>query len=658
MINYDVMRKLIQDLNYYTKLYDEGHPQISDQQWDEMYFQLQSLEKESGVVLADSPTAKINYQIVNSLKKVRHNHPMLSLDKTKNENDVINFLAGHDAIAMAKMDGLTCSIKYQNGILVSAETRGNGEIGEDITHNIVFCKGVPLNIPIQDEVIVDGEVICTYTDFQEFEDDYANPRNFAAGSIRLLDSKECQKRKLTFIAWDCIKGIDRSTLSEKLLLLDQFGFIFVPYVIISESIHVHHAIVLLQKWAKDEGLPIDGIVFKYNDCAYYQSLGYTGHHFRGGLAFKFYDEEYETNLQDIEWSIGRTGQLTPVAIFDPIDDGESIVTRASLHNLNILEQLFHHQHPFIGQKIWICKQNQIIPQVVKTEKFSDKYSTFDERFEHKEESLLYPKICPICGGDTYIKDDFLYCSNPNCEGKFINRLDHFCSKKGLDIKGLSKATLEKLINWEWVNCFSDIFNLHQHRNEWYKKDGFGVKSVNNILQAIENSKNSELWRLIAAAGIQEIGTSASRVLANYYKTWDAFRAAVNNNEDFSHLPDFGFIMNKNIHNYSQENWEDMDKIASYMTISAAAAPDTKKILEGKVFCITGKVNQWKNRDSLKEYIESLGGKVTGSVTSKTDYLINNDNTSTTQKNITAQKLNKPILTEENFVALIDDLLAN
>lgn len=280
----------------------------------------------------------------------------------------------------------------------------------------------------------------------------------------------------------------------------------------------------------------------------------------------------------------------------------------------------------------------------------------------QKEYLEIPTVCPVCGAPTEIRQDgiaeVLYCSNPKCEGKFINKLNHFCGKKGLDIKGLSKATLEKLINWEWVNCFSDIFNLYQHRNEWYKKDGFGVKSVDNILQAIENSKNSELWRLIAAAGIQEIGTSASRVLADYYKTWDAFRAAVNNNEDFSHLPDFGFIMNKNIHSYSQENWEDMDKIASYMVFSAAAAPNTKKILEGKVFCITGKVNQWKNRDSLKEYIESLGGKVTGSVTSKTDYLINNDNTSTTQKNITAQKLNKPILTEENFVALIDDLLAN
>jgi len=517
--NFDTMRELINKLNYYTKYYDEGKSLISDKEWDDMYFQLQELEKEFGVVLSNSPTAKVDYQVVNALQKVEHNHPMLSLDKTKSEEEVIKFLEDRPAIAMAKMDGLTCSIKYINGKLVSAETRGNGLIGEDITHNIVFCKGVPLEIPMKDEVIIDGEVICTYADFKDFSDEYANPRNFASGSIRLLDARACEKRKLTFIAWDCIKGIDKSTLSEKLLLLDQFGFIFVPYVIISESIHVHHAIELLQKWAKDEEYPIDGIVFKYDNCEYYQSLGYTGHHFRGGLAFKFYDEEYETNLRDIEWSMGKTGQLTPVAIFDPVDDGESIVTRASLHNLNILEQLFHHQHPFIGQKIWICKQNQIIPQVIKTEKFSDKYSTFDERFEHKEESLLYPKICPICGKDTYIKDDFLYCTNPDCEGKFINRLDHFVGKKGLDIKGLSKATLSKLIEWGWVNKLHDLFTLENYAMEWKEKSGFGIKSVDNILSAIQNARDCELWQFISGLSIPLIGSTYAKEMCKHEESW-------------------------------------------------------------------------------------------------------------------------------------------
>lgn len=641
--NFDTMRDLIEKLNYYTKLYDEGNPAISDKEWDDMYFQLQELEKESGVILSNSPTAKINYAVKNSLEKVEHNHLMLSLDKTKNEDDVVNFLNGHDAIAMAKMDGLTCSIKYQNGMLISAETRGNGEIGEDITHNIIFCKGVPLSIPIQDEVIVDGEIICTYTDFQEFEDNYANPRNFAAGSIRLLDSKECKKRKLTFIAWDCIKGIDKTTLSEKLLLLDQFGFIFVPYVIMSESIHVHHAIELLQKWAKDEGLPIDGIVFKYNDCEYYQSLGYTEHHFRGGLAFKFYDETYPTALRGIEWSMGRTGQLTPVAKFDDIDFGDSIVNKASLHNLNIMKQTLG-SFPYKGEKIWVAKMNMIIPQIMQAEQ---RNSSEDIHFE-------LPKVCPICGEPTVVKDDFLYCSNPECDGKLINKLDHFCGKKGMDIKGLSKATLEKLVDWDWVQNFNSIYDLYLHREEWIKKPGFGTASVDKILAAIEKSRHTELWRVIAAAGIPEIGVTASKTIANHYKTWKAFRSAIFEGKDFSHLPDFGYIMNNNIHNY---DFEIMDDVAAKMIFQKDPNENKTQLLTGKQFCITGKVYKWNNRDSLKQWIENHGGKVTSSVTSKTDYLINNDTESTTAKNLTAKKLNIPIISETDFLALIDDLLA-
>ena len=292
MNSVDKMNELISQLNYYTKLYDEGNPAISDKEWDDLYFQLQEIEHDTGIVLANSPTSHIDYQVINSLKKVQHNHLMLSLDKTKSEEAVVLFLNDKDSIAMAKMDGLTCSIKYLNGKLVSAETRGNGIIGEDITHNIIFVKNVPIEIPIQDELIVDGEIICTYDDFKEFSDEYKNPRNFASGSIRLLDSRVCAQRKLSFIAWDCVKGLDNwTTLSEKLIILNTYGFTFVPYLPLSKDMintdKIHHSIILIQNWAKDEGYPIDGIVFKYDDCAYYQSLGATEHHFRGGLAFKF-----------------------------------------------------------------------------------------------------------------------------------------------------------------------------------------------------------------------------------------------------------------------------------------------------------------------------------------------------------------------------------
>lgn len=363
----DEMNELIEKLNYYTKLYDEGYPAISDKEWDDMYFKLEQLEKETGIVLANSPTAKIDYQVVNKLNKVTHNHPMLSLDKTKSIDDVLVFLNKKDGIAMAKMDGLTCSIRYLDGKLVSAETRGNGIIGEDITHNIKFVKDVPLEIPVKKEIIVDGEVICNYEDFENFSTDYKNPRNFASGSIRLLDSRTSAQRKLSFVAWDCIKGLDEcKTLSLKIVKLDDLGFNTVPYFVLpNDNLNtIEYSINSLKEMVKEFNYPIDGIVFKYDDCAYYQSLGATEHHFRGGLAYKFYDEEYETTLRDIEYTMGKTGVLTPVAVFDSVDDGESIIERASLHNLNIMRQILGEK-PYIGQKIWVAKMNMIIPQVIR-----------------------------------------------------------------------------------------------------------------------------------------------------------------------------------------------------------------------------------------------------------------------------------------------------
>lgn len=639
----DMMRNLVEKLNYYTKLYDEGNPAISDKEWDYMYFQLLELEKKSGIILSNSPTVKINYAVKNSLEKVEHNHPMLSLQKTKSEEEVVNFLQKHDAIAMTKMDGLTCSLLYKDGKLVSAETRGNGIIGENVTHNMRGVQNVPLIIPIHDEVIIDGEIICTYKDFEQLQDKFANPRNFAAGSIRLLDAAECATRKLTFVAWDCLKGINKPTLSQKLFELNNLGFTVVPYITIFDTTNIHNTIEQLQQLAQKESFPIDGIVFKFNDCEYYESLGATDHHFRGGIAFKFYDETYESTLKEIEWSMGRTGQLTPVAKFDDIDFGDSIVNRASLHNLNIMKQVLG-SFPYKGEKIWVAKMNMIIPQIMQAEQ---RNSSEDIHFE-------LPKICPICREPTIVKDDFLYCSNPDCDGKLINKLDHFCGKKGMDIKGLSKATLEKLVDWDWVQNFNSIYDLYLHRDEWIKKPGFGTASVDKILAAIEKSRHTELWRVIAAAGIPEIGITASKTIANHYKTWQAFRSAVLEGKDFSHLPDFGYIMNNNIHNY---DFEIMDDVAARMVFQEDPNENKTQIFTGKQFCITGKVYKWNNRDSLKQWIENHGGKVTGSVTSKTDYLINNDTESTTAKNLTAKKLNIPILSETDFLALVDDLLA-
>lgn len=644
----DEMRDLIEKLNYYTKLYDEGKSPISDKEWDDMYFHLEKLEEETGISLGNSPTIHIDYQVVNQLKKVKHNHPMLSLDKTKSEDEVVEFLAGHDGIAMAKMDGLTCSLCYEDGLLISAETRGNGEIGEDILQNIVRVKGVPIEIPFKDKLVVDGEVICTYEDFEDFSSTYKNPRNFASGSIRLLDSRASSQRRLTFVAWDCITGLDEyKNLSQKIIHLGSLGFIIVPFLVlpINNSDKINHAISLIKGMAKDFSYPIDGIVFKYNNCEYYQSLGATEHHFRGGLAFKFYDEEYETNLKDIEWSMGKTGILTPVAIYDDVDTDDSIINRASLHNLNIMNQLLGK--PYKGQKIWVCKQNEIIPQVVRSEK-SDAALTY----------IDIPTKCPVCGSDTYVKDDSLYCSNPNCDGKFINQLVHFCGKKGLDIKGLSEATLQKLVDWGWINNYQELFSLSNFRDEWIKKPGFGQKSVDKLLSTIEEVRYCELWQFISALSIPLIGSTYAKEIAKKCKDWFSFREYIEKNYDFTDWDRFGYEMNDSLHRFNYSQADDLAykilDIHNSLWIDPQGTTPTIKFSEvnGKTFVITGAVHQFQNRDEVKTVIETHGGKVTASVSKNTDYLINNDINSTSSKNIKAKQLGIPIITEEQLIAML------
>lgn len=644
----DEMRDLIEKLNHYTKLYDEGKSPISDKEWDDMYFHLEKLEEETGISLGNSPTIHIDYKVVNQLKKVKHNHPMLSLDKTKSEDEVVEFLAGHDGIAMAKMDGLTCSLCYEDGLLISAETRGNGEIGEDILQNIVRVKGVPIEIPFKDKLVVDGEVICTYEDFEDFSSTYKNPRNFASGSIRLLDSRASSQRRLTFVAWDCITGLDEyKNLSQKIIHLDSLGFIIVPFLVlpINNSDKINHAISLIKDMAKDFSYPIDGIVFKYNNCEYYQSLGATEHHFRGGLAFKFYDEEYETNLKDIEWSMGKTGILTPVAIYDDVDTDDSIINRASLHNLNIMNQLLGK--PYKGQKIWVCKQNEIIPQVVRSERLDAALTYID-----------IPAKCPVCGSDTYVKDDFLYCSNPNCDGKFINQLVHFCGKKGLDIKGLSEATLQKLVDWGWINNYQELFSLSNFRDEWIKKPGFGQKSVDKLLSTIEEVRYCELWQFISALSIPLIGSTYAKEIAKKCKDWFSFREYIEKNYDFTDWDRFGYEMNDSLHrfNYSQADdlaYKILDVHNSLWVDPQGTTPIIKfSEVNGKTFVITGAVRQFQNRDEVKAAIETHGGKVTASVSKNTDYLINNDINSTSSKNIKAKQLGIPIITEEQLIAML------
>lgn len=641
------IRKLIDELNYYTKLYDEGKPEISDKEWDDKYFLLQKMEQKTGIYYEDSPTQRVNYQVVNKLNKVEHSHPMLSLDKTKSIDEVKSFLGNKPHIAMAKMDGLTCSLTYENGRLIAAETRGNGIIGEDILHNALQIKSIPKRIEYTNKLVVDGEVICTYEDFENFKDEYKNPRNFSAGSIRLLNSEESANRHLTFIAWDVIEGFkDNDFLSTRLKELGELGFTYVPFFYDNsiEDNRVEHAIDEIKIFCNKIGYPIDGIVFKYDKVSEYLAAGRTDHHFKGGIAYKFYDDEYETKLIDIEWTMGRTGQLTPIAIYEDIDIDGTICNRASLHNLSIMEEQLYI--PYKGEKIWIAKMNMIIPQVVKKQWIANEYKP--------GENVFYPpEVCPICGESTSIHKDndskVLYCDNPMCEGKLLNKLDHFCSKKGLDIKGLSKATLDKLINWGWVENIKDIFTLFTHKEEWVKKQGFGVASVEKILSAIDIASETTLDKIIAAAGIPEIGSRVAKDLASHYDSWTEFRM----DTDYTHIDGIGEIMNNNLLNF---NYEDMDYIvAAYLDYQPVSHNNENvKILDGKVFCITGKVNHFKNRAELQADIESKGGKVVSSMSNKVTHLINNDNTSTSSKNLAAQKANIPIITEEEYLELCNN----
>ena len=633
--------ELVEKLNDATVFYDKGCPIMTDKEWDDMYFSLLQLELSSGYINPNSPTQKIVYKVVNQLNKVEHDHQMLSLEKTKSLDEVKNFIGNKDFLSMLKMDGLTCSLKYENGILVMAETRGDGTIGEDILHNAKVIPSIPKYISYKETLVIDGEIICSYKDFEHFKEEYKNPRNFAAGSIRLLDSQECEKRRLQFIAWDVIAGFnDKQFLSEKLLEISEIGFEIVPFITNSFEMN------FLNKQAERYGYPIDGLVYKIDDFEYGKSLGQTSHQFKNAIAYKIYDETYPSKLTDIEWTMGRTGVLTPVAVFEPIDIDGSIVERASLHNINIMNEIFgDFVDPFVGQNIFVFKANMIIPQIASASNTNESTLFYkDKRF------IEIPKFCPICGKPveevTEIDSTNLVCTNPYCEGKLINKLDHFCGKKGLDIKGMSKATIEKLIDWGWVNNIVDIMELKTHRQEWIKKQGFGIKSVDNILQGIENSKETTLEKFIASIGIPLIGNSVAKELVKNFSSYEDFRLKVDNKFDFSVLNGFADSKSNSLLNF---DYSLADKVYSYLKIENKNEKEKTQDLKDYNFVVTGKLESFKNRTELQKEIEKLGGKVVGSISKKTSYLINNDKNSTSAKNMAAMKLNIPILTEKEFI---------
>lgn len=642
------IKELVEQLNEYRDAYyNEARSDVSDAEYDRLFDELSELENETGVVYTNSPTQSVGYEVKSELEKVKHSHPMLSLDKTKSVDDLVKFTRDKDCILGLKMDGLTCLLTYENGELVQAETRGDGEIGELITHNARVFDNIPLSIDYKGHFEIEGEAIITYEDFDKINkslpDDkkYKNPRNLASGSVRQLDSKIAAQRHIKFIAWKVPTDIASSSFINRLQYASNLGFDTVPFLPIRGNCNAEFIDIVveqLRKRAKEKSFPIDGLVATYNDITYGESLGTTGHHPKHSIAFKFAEDSAETVLREIEWSMGKTGSLTPVAIFDSVDLAGTSVSRASLHNISIMKEL----NISIGSTVTVVKKNEIIPQII----YCDANAV----------DVDIPTTCPVCSGETQIvkenDSEVLMCTNPHCKGKLLGRVSHFVSKKGMDISGLSEETIKKLIELGWIAEITDIYNLDQYYDRLSTMSGFGKKSVDKLRKSIENSKTVRLDKFIASLSIPGIGTSQSKELVKAFGAWDKFRDASVGCYNFTQLDGFGDVLNNNIHSW----FEDMSNIADYlvslMTFESEDNSKTNNSLNGKSFVVTGKVYKFKNRDEVKEAIEKFGGKVTGSVTKSTFALINNDIESNSSKNKKAKELGVQIINEEQLIEML------
>ena len=654
------IKELVEQLNYHRDLYyNESRPEISDFEFDNLFDELSKLEKDTGFILATSPTQTVGYEVKSGLNKVTHNHQMLSLDKTKNVDDIIKFIDGRDIVIMAKMDGLTCSLRYLNGELVSAETRGNGEIGEDILHCAKTITNLPLKIDCLDEVIVDGEVIIAYDDFNKInetlsnEEKYKHPRNLASGSIRQLDSSIAATRNMKFIAWKLVKGwtvpndiagsMNENSFSDRIWLLYNLGFDVTPWAKIHKNTskdNINKLIDQIKIVSKNAGHPIDGCVFGYDDVVYGESLGATDHHLRSQIAFKFYDELHETILLNVEWNPTRTGLISPVAIFKEVDLDGALTTRATLHNLSIIKQL----ELGIGDTITVYRSNMVVPKI-------------DDNLT-RSNTLDIPKKCPCCGAETVIKDtdnsQVLMCPNQDCSAKKIAQFTHFVSRKAMNIDGLSEKTLEALLSHGFIRNFKDLYHLTDHENELIYLEGFGKKSVEKLLKSIEESRNVKLENFICALGIDGIGLSASKTIAEYFDhNIDMVLNAYDSGFDWTKLNDFGYVMSDNINKFFAKNIANVYNLSKEMNfIIPEKNVKTNNSFTGKTLCVTGKLNHF-TRDSINEKISSIGAKAAGSVSKKTDYLITNES-SGSSKYKKAIELGVPIITEEEFIKMIGD----
>lgn len=658
-IERNLMKGMVSILNEAAEAYyNTGSPIMSDEMYDMRLEDLRQMERETGFSFSSSPTHRVGAKVLTELNEVTHTSPMLSLDKCHNVTELLKFINNKETVASIKLDGLTCRLTYKDGTLVQAETRGTGYVGSDITEHVKQFLNVPMKIHKDKTYIIDGEAIILDEDFAEINKngEFKNSRNLASGSLAVLDTSLVAKRRLRFYGWDVIEGGNNS-LKDNLTEAKGLGFDIVPFWFVPNSSNalnpdnLQSNIDYVFEVAKDNGYPHDGVVFKFNNIEYGKSLGNTSHHFRNGIAYKAKDEVYKTKLLDIEWGLGKSGLLTPVAIFEPVDIDGSTITRSTVHNISILSKLDLH----IGDTIEIYKANAVIPAIKRNVSADERMALGKE-----PEYITFPEHCPVCGGETKLVTEnsstVCVCTNDNCKGKLLGRLTHFVSKNAMNIDGMSEATLEFLINNGWVKSFEDLYDLNYSAwiEEWKSTNGYGKKSVENILNAIEESRNTTLDRFIYSLSIPLIGRSASKTISKFfYGDFDLFYNALTNPFDWTALDDFGDAMNDSIVRYSVGNCIMVRSLARKMNFEKLADVASSNSLSGLTFVITGSLNHFTNRDEAKEKIEQAGGKVSASVSAKTSYLVNNDATSTSGKNKKAKELNIPIISEEELIKMLN-----
>jgi len=649
------MKELVDILNEASKAYYAKDEEImSNYEYDMLYDELVKLEDETGITLAGSPTVTVGYEAVDELPKETHEKPMLSLAKTKDREELKEWLNGKDALLSWKLDGLTIVLTYENGKLLKAVTRGNGEVGEVITPNAKVFVNVPLQIPFKGSLVLRGEAVITYSDFEKInseladdEEKYKNPRNLCSGSVRQLNSKITAKRSVRFYAFSLVKaedkGVEKDWNNDKenqCLFLKEQGFEVVDYIRVGSDT-ILEGIDIYEKKIVNYDIPSDGLVLTLCDLEYAKSLGRTAKFPRDSIAFKWQDETKETVLKEIEWSPSRTGLINPVAIFEPVELEGTTVSRASLHNISIMKNM----QIGIGDHIMVYKANMIIPQIAEN--------------LTKSGNLAIPNECPACGGSTKIQKlndvESLYCMNPDCAAKKVKSFSLFVSRDALNIEGLSEATLEKFIAKGFLHKLGDIFRLDAYKEEIVSMEGFGQKSYDNLMQSIEKAKDTTLVRILYGLCIAGIGLANAKVLCKHFD-YDMEKIMAASKEDISTIEGMGEVLAEAVVEWflDEKHKEILCDLMENLQTSAPSVIVGEQTLTNQIFVITGDVHHFANRNELKEFIESRGGKVTGSVTGKTTYLINNDVTSTSGKNKKAKELSVPIISEDEFLAMVGE----